>query len=362
MVAGKAQGLVHVDMAVQRGLHAGREEPPRHGLLQQRRQAGAGRARCAERRRVEGQARMVADEQALCALPCQVGDLVELCTPACPRGRGGGWCAAADFRRVEDDELAARRQRHHKGRREVAVIQARRLGAAAASWAGGGVEVAHPALPGTAAGLVVAAHEDPGRRGQQRACGLEKIGLPGVVAIAPGAGLANGHARRAGAFAVVVVADMYDQVGLQGERLCEHALKGPVDRVVAALVGQVGCLQPATGVADDNDAPRLIDRCLQRDAIHLQACDAAGPGGFAGAQREVRGLAQRLPVARRRGFVTGRAALSHGGAGAGPDHAWAVRRRGDCAHRPGWPGDGLYPGLLHAHCGRRWGRRCRHGR
>ena len=80
------------------------------------------------------------------------------------------------------------------------------------------IEEAPPALPRAIARFVVAAHDDPRRGGEQPARRLEEVGLPCVPAVAPRAagasGLRGGHAL----FAIVIVADVDDEVGLPSRR------------------------------------------------------------------------------------------------------------------------------------------------
>src|SRR4030095_15721493 len=48
-----------------------------------------------------------------------------------------------------------------------------------------GIQKTPPPLPGATARFVVAAHDDPRRRAEERHCGSEDVGLPRVPAVAP---------------------------------------------------------------------------------------------------------------------------------------------------------------------------------
>src|SRR5262249_58615029 len=78
------------------------------------------------------------------------------------------------------------------------------------------VEQAEITRAGAAADFVIAAHHDPGRGEQRRRGGGEEIRLPGRPVVAVGAARATAVARRTGALAGEIVADMDDDGGLGG--------------------------------------------------------------------------------------------------------------------------------------------------
>src|SRR5207244_995837 len=91
------------------------------------------------------------------------------------------------------------------------------------------------ALPAAPAQLVIAAHHDPRRGGEERRPGIEQFGSPGRPVVAKRAAGATGPAERAGALTVVVVADMDDEVGpLRRRRLGDRG-KRPGCGIAAIL-------------------------------------------------------------------------------------------------------------------------------
>ena len=130
-----------------------------------------------------------------------------------------------------------------------------------------GIEQAKIARAGTAADLVIAAHDDPRRRAQCRRGGREEVRLPGWPIVAVGATRAAGVAGRAGALAIEVVADVDDQVGLGVRDALGHLCEWPERGIVAilefassvivvgvALLRRRLCgLEAAAGVAESGD-------------------------------------------------------------------------------------------------------------
>ena len=96
------------------------------------------------------------------------------------------------------------------------------------------IEEAPPALPRAVARFVIAAHDDPRRGGEQIARRLEEIGLPRVPAVAPRTAGAPGVTRGACAFAIVIVADVDDEIGRRRGGGVGDALERPRCGVVAA--------------------------------------------------------------------------------------------------------------------------------
>src|SRR3954447_18898001 len=111
-----------------------------------------------------------------------------------------------------------------------------------------GIEQAEPALSATAAGLVVAAHPEPGRGGEQRYRRIEQLRLPGRPVVAMRAAGAAGDGGRTALLAVVIVADMDHQVGPLGDGARCDRRERPSRRIGAILRGAAD--DPAPGIAD----------------------------------------------------------------------------------------------------------------
>src|SRR4051812_20530154 len=131
----------------------------------------------------------------------------------------------------------------------------------------GRIEQPEIARAGTTANLVIAAHDDPWGRAQGRRRGREEIRLPGRPIVAIGAARAAGVARRAGALAIEIIADVDDEVGPGVRDALGHLREWPQSRIVAVLefaarVSIVGVallrrrlrrLEAAAGVAESGD-------------------------------------------------------------------------------------------------------------
>ena len=156
------------------------------------------------------------------------------------------------------------------------------------------VEIPVPALAGAVAGLVIAADHDPRRGRQQRRPRREEVRRPDVGPVAPRRAGAGRVARWARVVAVLIVADVEDEVGLHRRgRRCVHG-EGPDRRIAAGLV-DVPDRDAAAGVAEDDDAVDHRLRQRQLDAGHGRRGRAGGEMKLAGRRREYR----RLRVARR---------------------------------------------------------------
>ncbi len=223
--------------------------------------------------------------------------------PGRPRGRVG-------LQRVE-----LRGERRHRVRRRRSVVRARtvehverqsadidhhgRRRGGTGQRRGGAVQQPEPALAAARAVLVVAAHQHPGRGGEQRLGGREEVRVPGRPVVAPGAAGAAGASGRAGGFAVVVVADVDHEIRVVTGRQPRHLRERPRAGVVAGLHGLA--LQAAAGVAEDHDPPRRL-RQRQRMAADRCARRADWQHRLADGDREVR-VGRRAPPHRPRRAV-----------------------------------------------------------
>ena len=129
--------------------------------------------------------------------------------------------------------------------------------------------------------------------GEQRCGGVEEVRRPRVPAIAPRAPCAAGIAVGAGVFAILIITDMDDKVGVRAGRARGDAGKGELGRIVARLEGVVGRLQPAAGIADDDDAPNVGTGQRQADAADHRARRACRQRQVADGDRNADGLDAR---------------------------------------------------------------------
>ena len=104
-----------------------------------------------------------------------------------------------------------------------------------------------PAGAGALAVLMIAAHQHDGRGCQQGRGRGEEIRLPAGPIVAPGRAGAALIARRAGAFAIEIVAQMDHQVRLEAGRSRGNLGKWPLGRIVAGLKDRT--FQTAAGIA-----------------------------------------------------------------------------------------------------------------
>ena len=195
----------------------------------------------------------------------------------------------ADRRRVEHDELrvdGARPERHGVRLAVIGECIVGRVVAGLPRFDRPRVEEAPPALAGARARLVVAARDDPRRRREQPLGRREKVGLPRVPAVAPRTARAPGVARRAGVFAIQIIADVEDEVRPEIGRGVSHRAERPRDRAVAILEPVVEDRQPASGVADHRDPLHVGLRQRQRTSADGGARHAGGNEFLAGQHRK----------------------------------------------------------------------------
>src|SRR5262249_26251806 len=110
-----------------------------------------------------------------------------------------------------------------------------------------------PARTGARPALVIAAHHDPGRARQQRRGRLEEILLPDfpIVAVRTGLALRRVRALR---LAIVIVADMDDEIGIERGPFFRDRVERPAG---GAAVLRLRSLDAAAGVADDQNRLRI---------------------------------------------------------------------------------------------------------
>src|SRR5262249_36329277 len=113
------------------------------------------------------------------------------------------------------------------------------------------VEEPDPALAGTRAVLMITAHHNPGRRGEQGSCRLKKICVPRIKSVAPRAGGAAGVLWRTRQFAIMVVADVDHQVRPRFRGGGSDFRKWPRRRIVAVLLRIA--VKPTAGVAENHN-------------------------------------------------------------------------------------------------------------
>ena len=113
---------------------------------------------------------------------------------------------------------------------------------------------------------MIAAHHDPGRRGEKRRRRLKEVSVPRVPTVAPRAPGTAAIADRTRGFAVVIIADMDHEIRTRGRRERGDAGKRPRDRIVAVLE-RIACREPASGIAEHQDALRIGTRQWKRLAV-----------------------------------------------------------------------------------------------
>ena len=176
------------------------------------------------------------------------------------------------------------------------------------------VEKAQPSFAGTGAILMIAAHHEPRRVGEQRGGRFEEIRIPHVPTIAPGAAGAGRIAFRAGTLAVHVIADMNHQIGARGGRRRGDLRKRPGVGIVARLRRIVG-IEATTAVAEHHDPLRIWPRKRQRRAVERGGDRTGGNGNLAATDGELRRLdiGETLPRLGADVHWHGRAIKHHGG-------------------------------------------------
>src|SRR5690348_13816985 len=90
------------------------------------------------------------------------------------------------------------------------------------------IEQVKPAVAAATAMLVIAAHKDPRSDRQQRRGGAEKVLLPDSPVVTRRTARAGWPRRRTGCLPAVVVADMYDEVGMASGGQSRHLCKRPL--------------------------------------------------------------------------------------------------------------------------------------
>lgn len=219
-------------------------------------------------------------------------DLLELRAVMAIRGIGRHQRLRAGRRGIEDEELrvGVDTERHRVRGAEVAGLVGGRIVAGAQRIEWPRIEKAPPALPGALAGFVIAAHDDPRRRGEEQARRREEVRLPRIEAKSPRTPGAAGITVRTGAIAIVIVADVNDDVRVQGRRRRGDARVRPLRRIVARLPRRATGVDRTAGVTDEHDALWLRLRQRQCDAV-----DRGTPR--TGRQSEARRSSPRRPRA-----------------------------------------------------------------
>src|SRR5204863_1656840 len=115
------------------------------------------------------------------------------------------------------------------------------------------IEKTEPSLTGARALLVIAAQDDPRRCCEERHCRLEEIGLPDIPPVAPWTPVASCNRCWARIFAIVIIADVNDEI--RGKARCggRDAGERPCCWIVARLPYAEGLVQPTTRVAQHDD-------------------------------------------------------------------------------------------------------------
>ena len=135
------------------------------------------------------------------------------------------------------------------------------------------VEEREPSHRIAIAGLVIAAHEDPGGAAEECCRWRKEIRVPGRPVVAVRVALATCEVGGAGTFPVEIIADMDDQVGVPGGNGFGHLSERPRLGIIAGLIFLLPGVDAATGVADDGDAANralrkrqilVEDRCRKR--------------------------------------------------------------------------------------------------
>ena len=235
-------------------------------------------------------------------------------------------------REVEKDDLPAAPERDGVRRAPVTVAVVRRDIAGVTVSHRVAVEEAPPALTRARAAFVVAAHRRDRCGGKKRRCRPEEIRRPGVPAVPPWAGVAAVRRVGTGVFAVQIVADVDDQVGMLGGGARGDPGEWEGVRIVARLRRIVRRLDPAPGVADHDDA---VDDTLRHRQRHTADRRPAR-------RRRQRGVAHRHRKRGRFRIFRGRRGRTPGDGrggkadrhryGATIDHHHRARRR---RHHPG---------------------------
>ncbi len=160
--------------------------------------------------------------------------------------------------------------------------------------------------PGAGAGFVIAAHENPRRGGQEVGGGLEEIGVPCLPDVAGRTARAE-LVGRALLFATEIVADVDDELRLLGGGARGDSFEGPLRGIVAILNAEA--LDPASGIAEDDDAGRVGRRQYEELPVHRCGFGCCGDDRFAGGAQALRhGLAQRHGQRRAVGEQEGQSA------------------------------------------------------
>src|SRR5690348_12513682 len=110
------------------------------------------------------------------------------------------------------------------------------------------IKQAEPAVAAAVAGFVVAAYQYPRGGRQQWCCWIEEVFLPSPPVVAPGAARTASFIGGTLELAIVVVAQVNDQVGMPRGGEPRDGRERPFHRIVARLLD--GLFQPTAGVAD----------------------------------------------------------------------------------------------------------------